>query len=334
MKKYNKYVIIGWWPAWATLGNFLLKNWEKDVVIIEKDLFPRHHVWESLQPDIIKLVKEIWISKEKFDKNFLRKYGAIYKWWKFNDKWSTLYSKELDDKWTNNEKILEIEKYEHWYNVDRAKFDKILLDEFIKKWGKVINKEVKDIKIVDDNIEKIIFSDTKELLWDIFIDCSGQQSIISSKLNMKIFDKFLKNSSIYTYFKWYKSIDSRLNKDFQYIENLWDSWYWWIPISKDVVSIWIVFNSKRKYTSKDFLEKIKYTEIFDSIQESEQVDFKWNKSNKLYYISDWSFLSKKSILKKLVFIMRFILICWPYTFLMSKFCNTKSCLSLKNITFN
>jgi len=224
----------------------------------------------------------------------MKKFWAIYKWWKYNDKWSVLYSKELDDKWANNLEILNLEKYEYGYNVDRSIFDKILLDNFKNKWGIAINKKVINIISEDDKINKLILEDNEEILGEIFIDASWQNSLISSHFNLKIFDNYLKNSSIYAYYKWYKSIDKRLNNYFQYIENLWDCWYWWIPISKDIVSIWIVFNSKRKYTEKDFFEKIKNTEIFSSIKDSILVDFNWNKNDKVNFTWDWSFLSKKA----------------------------------------
>ncbi len=290
----KKYIIIWGGPAWATLGNFLIKNWIRNVTIIEKEKFPRHHIWESIQPDILDFLEKIWIDKNIFNKIFPKKYWAIYKWWKYNYKWSVLYSKELDDKWSNNEEIFDLDQYEHGYNVDRSIFDKILLDDFINNWWKIIYNEVKDLVINNNLIKKIIFSNWEELSWDIFIDASWQNSIISYKLKLKIYDKFLRNSSIYGYYKWYKSIDNKLKKYFQYIENIWDCWYWWIPTSEEIVSVWIVFNSSRKYNDKDFFYKLKNTEIYSSINEADLVDYNGNKTTKLNYIWDWSFLSKKA----------------------------------------
>jgi hypothetical protein len=61
---------------------------------------------------------------------FPKKYGAIYKWGLHNDRWSVLYSKELDELYDRNETLDDISHYEHGFNVERAKFDAILLKHF------------------------------------------------------------------------------------------------------------------------------------------------------------------------------------------------------------
>jgi len=293
----KEYIIIGWWPAWSTLWNFLLKNWIKNVTIVEKNNFPRHHIWESLQPDVISNLVNIWIDINLLKTNFPKKYGAVYKWWKFNDKWTVLYSKELDNLWNDNKSVNNLELYEHWYNVDRSIFDKILLDWFLSKWWKVINDNVVNVTLNKDNsdiIENILLESWEIVKWDVYIDCSWQNSLFSSLFWLKVFDSFLRNSAIYWYYKGYSGLDNTLWKDFQFIENIWDSWFWWIPISYDIVSVWIVYNSSKKQNKDDFFDLLKTTEIYNSVKNATYVDELWKETDSVKYISDWSFLSKRA----------------------------------------
>ena len=291
-----KYIIIWWGPAWSALWNFLLKNWVTDVTIIEKETFWRHHIGESMQPDVFNIFSQLWIDIDLLEKAFPKKYGAVYKWGKYKDKWTVLYSKELDDKWNKNEEIENLQWYEYGYNVDRSIFDKILLDNFLLKWWKLITQKVVWINVSketnNNHIDNLVLQDGSHIVADFYIDATWQDSLFSSFFKLKKFDTYLRNSTIYGYYKGFLGLDKTLGKDFQFIENVWDAWYWWIPISYDIVSVWIVYNTQKKFLDNDFFEFVKQSEIYESIKNAELVDPDGNPTTKLRYISDWSFLSE------------------------------------------
>ena len=148
-----KVVIIGWWPAGSTLWNYLVSKTDFDVTIIEKEIFPRHHVGESLQPDVIRSLEEMEIPISELS-GFPKKYGAIYKWGLHNDRWSVLYSKELDELYDRNETLDDISHYEHGFNVERAKFDAILL-KYQQRVFSYILKMVKDQDLTNDIFQEV-----------------------------------------------------------------------------------------------------------------------------------------------------------------------------------
>ena len=290
--KHYQYIIIWAGPAGSVLWSYLKQQWVDNICIIEKDIFPRHHIGESLQPDVVKVFDTLGLDRDLLSR-FPKKYGAIYKWGKYQERWSVLYDKILDTAWEKGETIDISHTIEYGYNVDRKFFDKILLDSFLWNWGELIYHSVNDIEIEWDTITGLILENHERITGDFIIDASGQNSILAQKFWLKTYDTLFKNSAIYGYYSGYTWLDSLLGKDFQYIETLGDCWYWWIPVSYDLVSVGIVYNSARKYTQKDYFSRVQETEIWSSIEWSVFSDSIGNPTDKCYHISDWSFISKR-----------------------------------------
>lgn len=69
--------VIGGGPAGSTLGCLLKKyNPKLDVVILERERFPRDHVGESLLPAIMTILEEIGVWDKVEAANFPIKVGA------------------------------------------------------------------------------------------------------------------------------------------------------------------------------------------------------------------------------------------------------------------
>lgn len=173
----NSYdvVIIGGGPAGASSAIHLRKLGHK-VLIIEKDLFPRAHVGESLVPFCYYLLEELGVLDE-LKSTAVRKPGV---------------------KFINHDGSLEttycfkniLDGPEHMsFHVLRARFDKQLLDR-----AKKVGAEVKEqCKVVDINFEKqntqVTFRDNNNekqfVQCKYVIDASGQDSYLASKLKTK-----------------------------------------------------------------------------------------------------------------------------------------------------
>ena len=124
-------VIVGGGPGGSTLGTLLRKyNPELKVLILEKERFPREHVGESQLPPISAVLIEMGCWDKVEAANFPIKIGATYTWGNTVDPW--------DFEFLPLDAIKEDEprpaKYEGWrqqtaFQVDRAIYDKILLDQ-------------------------------------------------------------------------------------------------------------------------------------------------------------------------------------------------------------
>lgn len=115
MAEYFDVVIIGDGPAGSTAGTLLAKyGWS--VAIFEKEQFPRFKIGESLLPGSIRTFERMGV-KEKIDQaDFIVKYGG-----KITSACGTLSNRFLF-------KDVFPCKYPTAYQIERAAFDKILLD--------------------------------------------------------------------------------------------------------------------------------------------------------------------------------------------------------------
>lgn len=74
-------IVIGGGPAGSTLGTLLRKyNPALNVLILEKEQFPREHVGESQLPPISKILDEMGCWDKVEAANFPIKIGATYRW--------------------------------------------------------------------------------------------------------------------------------------------------------------------------------------------------------------------------------------------------------------
>ena len=132
----NQHVLIaGGGPAGATLGAILAKEGVK-VDIIERSLFPRPHVGESLQPAAFELLDFYLpgLVDQIAHEGFARKYGAVYRWGNDRKLWHVMFDDRLDNGFDGltNQQIRDGDYAMSW-QVNRARFDQILWS-MPKKW--------------------------------------------------------------------------------------------------------------------------------------------------------------------------------------------------------
>ena len=107
----TRVLVLGGGPAGATAAAFLARA-GIEVTLIERDVFPRYHIGESLLPSCLEIV-ELLGARELLDQQgFQRKPGAYLEW--KGEQW-TLDFGELRG------------NYQHSYQVPRAEFDHMLL---------------------------------------------------------------------------------------------------------------------------------------------------------------------------------------------------------------
>ena len=89
-------------------------------------------------------------------------------------------------------------KHEHWdtplpkmwreyaYNVDAGLLGKKLMEHGEELGGKILNKKIKEVKIIDgDKIDYLVTEDGQRLEADFFIDCSGFRRLVPNACEYK-----------------------------------------------------------------------------------------------------------------------------------------------------
>jgi flavin-dependent dehydrogenase len=248
----------------------LLAEKGHDVLVVEKEKFPRYHVGESLMPfcyfplERLGLVDTLMESANprKYCVQFVRQDGFLsqpfYFFQHFDHPSSTTWQ------------------------VWRSEFDKMILDkarangasvmEETKAKGLIKNGErVEGIKVESKEIGPI------ELRAPIVVDASGRDCFAAHKQKWMIRDPQLKKIALWTYFKGAKR-DPGLDEGattVAYLPN--KGWFWYIPLSGDMVSVGIVaerdylFNGSTKDHQEIFQREVQNNEwIKEHLTEAEQ----------------------------------------------------------------
>src|SRR6266571_2918943 len=112
MPESTQILVVGGGPAGSTAAGLLAKQ-GFDVVLLEKEEFPRYHIGESILPSCRPIFELLGVWDKVLAHGFQPKGGAYFFWGP--DEWEVLF-RELGDTTPNA------------WQVVRSEFDQILLD--------------------------------------------------------------------------------------------------------------------------------------------------------------------------------------------------------------
>lgn len=231
----NNYdaIVIGGGPAGSSTAALLAEKGH-DVLIVEKEKFPRYHVGESLMPfcyfplERLGLVENLMESgnPRKYCVQFVRQDGFLsqpfYFFQHFDHPSSTTWQ------------------------VWRSEFDKMIMDKARDNGATVMEEtkaknllkndgnRVEGIKVISKEFGEL------ELRAPIVVDASGRDCFAALKQKWMVRDPELKKIALWTYYKGAKR-DPGLDEGATTVAYLPDKgWFWYIPLSGDMVSVGIV----------------------------------------------------------------------------------------------
>lgn len=224
-------IIIGGGPAGSALGSYLAKA-GIDHLILEKDHHPRTHVGESLSYSATRILKEIGFIPVMEREGFVVKRGMSWVPW-YDSEQIDLDFRNLGDA-------------DPAYQVDRAKFDALLLKHASEGGSRVLSGV--SAERVEFNRQDYAVGVTVKLgqsrvtLKTRFVaDASGRQAVIGRQATLLQPDPDFSQFAIHS---WFGNVDRgmRSSSDFTriYLLPINRGWAWQIPIDEAVTSIGIV----------------------------------------------------------------------------------------------
>lgn len=225
-------LIIGGGPAGSTAGSWLSQN-GVETLLCEKESFPRFHIGESLLPNGNHILQEIGVWEKIESAGFVKKYGAEFTLPDRSQTVHNVFSHGL------------VKGREQTYQVERSRFDKILLDHasscgcetlqrtLVKKCHRAGEAWETTIQNLDTKKEQTIRS-----RW--IIDASGRASVMGRTLGItKETIPYPGRFAIFNHFEGVPREASKQDGNIIIIR-LEDAWFWVIPLSDTVTSVGVV----------------------------------------------------------------------------------------------
>src|SRR5438034_8163551 len=168
MNSTTQVLVVGGGPAGSTTATLLARE-GFDVTLIEKEVFPRYHIGESLLPSCLEILDLIGAREKVEAYGFQRKDGGFFEWGR--------------DSW-----VLNFEKLHHPYSfqVVRSEFDHLLLEHAKSQGVQVFEGiEVQSLSFDGDRPRSATWAsvaekqETGEISFDFLVDASGRAGIMA-----------------------------------------------------------------------------------------------------------------------------------------------------------
>jgi flavin-dependent dehydrogenase len=234
-------VIIGGGPAGASAAA-MLGGAGRNVLVLEREKFPRYHIGESLLPFTFYPLKQLGLLERMKTSAFVKKYSVqfVAPSGKASQPFyfSTRYPEEVAQTW----------------QVLRAEFDEMLLNHARQRGAKVMEEtEVLDLLRQDGKVVGVRArrADGREFLVrsKMVLDASGKESFTAVKNQWRVKDPKLNKVAVWTYYRGAKR-DEGIDAGATTVAFVPDKgWFWYIPLHDDMVSVGVV--AEGKYLSRD-----------------------------------------------------------------------------------
>ncbi|MBZ5524846.1 MAG: tryptophan 7-halogenase [Acidobacteriia bacterium] len=230
--------VVGGGPAGSTAATFIAMRGHR-VLLVEKESQPAYKIGESLLPSTVHgICSMLGVTEELQNQNFVRKLGGTFRWGKSKEPWSFEFA--------GSSRFQGPMSYA--YQVERIKFDAILLNNAKRKGVEVLEQHrVADLIVDDDRVAGVKLMDnagTEKLVRSKYvIDASGHTSTIARHAGERIFSKFFRNIAVFGYFRNAGRLPAP-NSGNIFCAAFDKGWFWYIPLSDTLTSVGAVIGQE------------------------------------------------------------------------------------------
>lgn len=226
-------LIIGGGPAGSTAATTLSQAGRK-VLVLEKEKFPRFHIGESLLPYNRRIFEDLGVWEKIAASGFVTKRGAQFIMGNDSRGNRLDFSKGS------------FTKYPEAVQVERSKFDKILLDHSVENGAtvreqcRVTSHRVETDRVVLEYVDTNGVS--QEVSASYLIDASGLGNFTANRESLRQYYAEHKKLAIFGHFSGVDMPRGDQEGDILIIRRT-NSWVWMIPLEKNKVSVGLVIDA-------------------------------------------------------------------------------------------
>jgi FAD-dependent halogenase len=230
--EYADVVVVGGGPGGSTLASLVAMQGHR-VVVLEKEHFPRYQIGESLLPSTVHGVCRLTgVSDDLAQCGFTLKRGGTFRWGSNPEPWEFSFAVSPKMAGTTS----------YAYQVERSKFDKVLLDHARRKGVDVReNCAVTGVLSDDDRVRGVSYTDaagtTNEIRAKYVVDASGNKSRIYQQAGVsRKYSQFFRSLALFGYFEDGKRLPPPNSGNI--LSAAFDSgWFWYIPLTDRLTSV-------------------------------------------------------------------------------------------------
>lgn len=232
-ERHCDVLVVGGGPAGSATATLAAKM-GRSVILLEKERFPRFRIGESFMPATWWTFERLGVLDKLAKAGFTRKHSVQF-YLKDGRATRPFYFSDIDPR-----------DCSITWQVDRGTFDKLLL-EHAAECGVEVHQgsPVKEILFEGERACGALASlpETGDTVVraKVVVDASGQNSILARRFGLRRFDPKLKNAAIFTRYKGaYRDPGIDAGATLVMHTNQGNSWFWYIPLAGDVVSVGVV----------------------------------------------------------------------------------------------
>jgi len=226
-------LIIGGGPAGASAAAILAEHGH-DVLVLEREKFPRYHVGESLIPFTYPPLERLGLIPKMRASAFQKKYSVVF----------------VQPDGRASQPFYFFTRYDRdtvaqTWQVLRSEFDQMLLDHARERGARVREQTtVTDLLREDGRVVGVrarhADGTTAEYRAPITLDCTGKESFAAVRNGWRLRDPYLNKVAVWTYYVGSKR-ETGLDEGQTTVAFVPEKgWFWHIPLHGDRVSVGVV----------------------------------------------------------------------------------------------
>lgn len=300
MKRNTRYdaIVIGGGPAGSTASTLLAMQGHR-VLVLEKEKFPRYCIGESLIPYCYFTLERIGMIEAMQSSHFQEKRSVQFVNTDGSMSAPFFFAEHSDHPSSTTWQVL------------RSEFDQMLLDNARSKGVEVL-EETRAVELIRDGdtvvgVRAARGSEILDFHARITIDASGRDAFGMKGERWRTLDEKLKKIAIWTYYKGAtRGVEDPGATTVGFLPET--SWFWFIPLHDDVVSVGVVAEREYLFHETRDLETVFQREVEKNawikhhLSTGTPINAPGLDDGPYYATSEWSYSSKHGAVDGLVLI--------------------------------